>query len=109
MAIKRWVVEADTTVTNAYKENLNDRGTLGNMGAADSLEVFSLHGQSAALSAGSKEAARILIRPDVLSIRSAIENGDIPNPDATNKPTFVAPIQRSTSRVTTSELALKLL
>ena len=88
MAIKRWVVEADTTVTNAYKENLNDRGSLGNMGAADSLEVFSLHGQSAASGAGSKEAARILIRPDVLSIRSAIENGDIPNPDATNKPTF---------------------
>tara|TARA_A200000159_G_scaffold163174_1_gene188729 strand:+ start:241 stop:2073 length:1833 start_codon:yes stop_codon:yes gene_type:complete len=88
MGIKRWVVEADTTITNAYKETLNGRGDLGNMGASDSLEVFSLHGQVAATGAASKESARIIIRPDVLNIRSQIESGQVPEPNSSNAPKY---------------------
>lgn len=88
MGIKRWTVEADATITNAYKEALNERGSLGNMGAADSLEVFSLHGQVSATGAASKEAARIVIRPDLLSIRTAIAVGEVPKPNASNAPKY---------------------
>ena len=57
MAIKRYVANADTTVTNAFRENLTTRGTASNMGRADSLEVFSIYGQE---SSGSSELSRIL-------------------------------------------------
>ena len=40
MGIKRYTANADTTITNAYKANLQTRGTGSNMGLADSLEVF---------------------------------------------------------------------
>jgi len=88
MAIKKWVLEADTTITNSFKEGLKNRGSYGNTGAADALEVFSLHGQVADVGAGSKEIARILIRPDVLSIREAISNGEVPSPDDDNAPDY---------------------
>ena len=88
MGIKRWVVEADTTITNAYQETLNGRGNLGNMGASDSLEVFSLHGQVAPTGQASKEAARIIVRPDVLSIRSQIDAGQVPAPNSSNPPKY---------------------
>ena len=88
MAIKRWVIEADTTITNAFKENLTDTGALGNAGAADVLEVFSLHGQSVASGDASKEVARILIRPDVLSIRTDIEDEAVPAPNAGTAPKY---------------------
>ena len=72
MAIKRFIADADNTITNAYKPNLTTRGTGSNMGYADSLEVFSIYGQlsaSTALADGSntigpgqsQELSRILI------------------------------------------------
>ena len=59
MAIKRYKSTADNTITNAYKPDLRYRGTGSNMGAADSLEVFSIYGQQAS---GSVELSRTLIQ-----------------------------------------------
>ena len=88
MAIKRWVLESDATISNAFKEDLKNRGSYGNTGAADALEVFSLHGQVDKSGSNSKEIARVLIKPDVLSIRGAILNGDIPSPDSASAPEY---------------------
>ena len=62
MAIKRYLASADNTITNAFKENLSTRGTDANMGAADSLEVFSIYGQA---STSSVEKSRILVHGQI--------------------------------------------
>ena len=71
MGIKRYIADADTTITNAYKLNLSTRGTGSSMGASDVLEVFSIYGQAASSSA---ELSRILIKfptSDIISDRTA--------------------------------------
>jgi|TARA_E500000305_G_scaffold41071_1_gene31663 hypothetical protein len=75
MAIKRYVANADTTITNAFKENLITRGTASNMGRADSLEVFSIYGQE---SSGSSELSRILVQFPTTDIATDRTNGTIP-------------------------------
>ena len=70
MSIRRYVANKDTTITNAYKENLITRATTANMGASDVLEVFSVYGQA---TTSSLEASRILIEfpiSDILSDRN---------------------------------------
>lgn len=59
MSIRRYIAEKDTTITNAYKENLRTRAKESNMGESDSLEVFSIYGQARS---GSLEASRILVQ-----------------------------------------------
>ena len=59
MTIKRYNSEKDNTIVNALKENLSSRGSLGNMGASDILEVFSIFGQA---NTSSLEQARILVQ-----------------------------------------------
>ena len=59
MGIKRYTAIADTTITNAYKEDLVRKAEDSNMGQADSLEVFKIYGQE---SEDSLEQARILIK-----------------------------------------------
>ena len=54
MAIKRYVASADTTITNAFGADLRTRGTGSNMGASDSLEVFSIYGQIVSVSNAAK-------------------------------------------------------
>ena len=86
MGVKRYVAESDNTITNAFEANLTTRGTGSNMGAADTLEVFTIHGQtSASVSATTAEQARVLIQFPVSGTNTAIEtihrdrtNGDIP-------------------------------
>ena len=63
MAIKRYLADADNTITNAFQENLSIRGTGSNMGQADVLETFSIYAQE---SSTSTELARILIKFPVL-------------------------------------------
>lgn len=75
MSIKRFVADADTTITNAYKANLTQRGTGSNMGASDILEMFSIYGQQ---DSGSSELSRILIKFPVTDIQTARTNGQIP-------------------------------
>ena len=45
MAIKRYVADADNTITNAYRSNLNTRATGSNTGQADVVEVYSIYGR----------------------------------------------------------------
>ena len=59
MGIKRYTAIADTSITNAYKEDLANKAENSNMGQADSLEVFKIYGQE---SDTSLEEARILIQ-----------------------------------------------
>jgi hypothetical protein len=75
MAIKRYFAIADNTITNAYEENLNTRGTGSNMGQADILEIFSLYSQQSSASA---ELARTIIQFPVTTINSDRSAGTIP-------------------------------
>jgi len=75
MAIKRYLASADTTITNAFKSNLINRGVSGNMGQSDILEVFSLYGQE---TTNSSELSRILIKFPISDIKSQRNSGVIP-------------------------------
>ena len=75
MAIKRYYANADNTITNAYKEDFNIRGTGSNMGQSDILEVFSIYAQR---DSGSAELARTLIQFPVTSITADRTAGSIP-------------------------------
>jgi hypothetical protein len=80
MAIKRYFADADNTITNAYKASLTERGVSGNMGQADTLEVFSIYAQAAT---SSSELSRILIQFPVTGTTSNYisynrEEGNIP-------------------------------
>lgn len=88
MAIMKWLAEADTTITNSFKEGLSKKGTNANMGLADALEVFCLHGQVASSGTDSKEIARILIRFDIEALRNSLVAEDVPHPGKTNKPKY---------------------
>ena len=75
MAIKRFFATKDTTITNAFKQNLNTRATASSMGASDVLEVFSIFAQA---DSGSLEAARALIQFDINDLSASRDNGNIP-------------------------------
>jgi len=76
MAIKRFVASKDTTITNAFKQNLTFRATASNMGASDVLEVFSIYAQAGTASA---EASRVLVGFPTTEIYQSRSAGDIPN------------------------------
>ena len=59
MAIKKYKASKDTTITNAYQQNLVARGTGSSMGEADILETFSIYAQA---TSGSTELSRILLQ-----------------------------------------------
>jgi len=75
MAIKRYIASADNTITNAYEENFDTRGTGSNMGQADILEIFSMYAQRSATSA---ELARTLVQFPVETINSDRTAGTVP-------------------------------
>jgi len=75
MAIKRYVANADTTITNAYETNLTTRGTGSNMGQSDVSDVFSIYGQAAS---ASLESARILTKFNTTTISNDRDSGSIP-------------------------------
>ena len=75
MTIKRYNSEKDNTIVNALKENLSSRGSLGNMGASDILEVFSIFGQA---NTSSLEQARILVQFPIDTISGDRDLGIIP-------------------------------
>jgi len=80
MATKRYIANADTTITNAYQADLTTRGTGSNMGLSDSLEVFSIYGQTISGSNATKttELSRILVNFPVTEIATDRTNEDIP-------------------------------
>ena len=75
MAIRRYVADADNTITNAYEQNLRNRATGSNMGQADVSEVFSIYARQ---STSSSELSRILTKFDVVDISSDRAAGTIP-------------------------------
>jgi hypothetical protein len=84
MSLKRYAATADNTITNAYQSDLTTRGTGSNIGAADSLEVFSIFGQA---TSSSYEKTRMLIKfpvvsadetNSIVSIATDRANGKIP-------------------------------
>lgn len=86
MAIKRFLASADTTITNAFLEDLTTRATASNIGLADSLEVFSVYGQTSGSANGySSELSRVLVKfpvttgdDSVRSIQAKRNAGEIP-------------------------------
>lgn len=75
MTIKRYVASSDSTITNAYKQNLVTRATDANMGESDSLEVFSIYGQA---TTSSLELSRILTKFPIDKIVQDRNNSAIP-------------------------------
>jgi len=78
MAIKRYIANADTTITNAYRANLRTRGTGANMGASDILETFSIYGQASGSTGLSSELSRILIKFPVTDMSTDRTNSAVP-------------------------------
>ena len=79
MGIKKYYSNKDNTITNAFEANLITRGTGSNMGAADVLEAFVIHGQtSASIDAANAEQSRIIIQFPINSIQSDISSGVLP-------------------------------
>ena len=80
MAIKKYYASLDNTITNAFKDNLITRATGSNMGAADILEAFVIHGQtSASINAANAEQSRIIIQFPISSIQDDIRNMVLPS------------------------------
>lgn len=75
MAIRRYVANADNTIVNAYKQNLQTRATGSNMGQADVSEIYSIYGRATTSSA---ELSRILTQFDTTTIVSDRTAGIIP-------------------------------
>ena len=79
MAIKLYDASQDRTITNAFKADLLTRATGSNMGAADILETFVIHGQtSASINSQTAEEARILLQFDIDQISTDRTNGVLP-------------------------------
>tara|TARA_R110000765_G_scaffold175371_7_gene280173 strand:+ start:497 stop:1918 length:1422 start_codon:yes stop_codon:yes gene_type:complete len=86
MPIKKYYSTADTTITNAYKEDLQTRGTGSNMGLSDSLETFTIYNQvnysasATTVTTGAQtEAARILIKFDASTVKSDYDAATVPS------------------------------
>jgi|7_EtaG_2_1085326.scaffolds.fasta_scaffold02395_4 hypothetical protein len=85
MAIKRYVADADNTITNAFNASLqnSNRATGSNMGLADILEVFSIYGQVSGSSGSSfpgesQELSRVLIKFPITKVSQDRTAGKIP-------------------------------
>jgi len=81
MAIRRYIADSDTTITNAYESNLTTRATGSNMGASDVSEVFTIYAQQ---DSSSFEAARILTQFPVSDITTDRAAGTIPASGSVN-------------------------
>ena len=93
MGIKRYFATADNTITNAFKADLQTRGTDANMGASDILEVFSIYAQGvppldengdfqrdgSGNIVNTVEKARILVEFSTDDIAAERAAGDIPS------------------------------
>lgn len=84
MSLKRYIANADNTITNAFDATLTTRGTGSNMGASDILEVFSIYGQTSGSSGYSSEESRILINFPISTISSDRSAGYIPASGSVN-------------------------
>ncbi len=79
MSILKYTASADTTITDAFAPYTTNRAYYANMGAADSLEVFSI-----AHSGSSSEKTRILINFPIDKIASDRNAGTLPQSGSVN-------------------------
>jgi hypothetical protein len=80
MAIARYSASIDTTITNAFESDLTTRGTGSNMGYADTIEIFSIYGQTWSSGDGqSQELSRAMIQFPITQISSDRSAGSIPD------------------------------
>jgi len=100
MAIKRYIADADNTITNAFQEDFKTRGTGSNMGRSDVLEVFSIYEQ-VGTGSNSDELSRILIKFPISNISSDRSNGLIPASGSVN---FYLNLYNTEHRQTTPQL-----
>ena len=75
MSILRYTASIDTTITNAFEENLSTRGTGSNMGSSDILETFSIYQQA---STASVELSRVLVKFPTTQISTDRAAGTLP-------------------------------
>jgi len=75
MPFKKYIADKDTTITNAYKIDLINRATDANMGASDSLEIFSIFGQA---NTSSVEKSRILVQFPISDLVNDRNNSVLP-------------------------------
>jgi hypothetical protein len=75
MAVKRFLANKDTTITNAYKQNMSTRATSSNMGSSDILEVYSIYGQA---STSSSEQSRVLVNFSMTELAASRSAGKVP-------------------------------
>ena len=78
MGLYRYTASADNTITDAFRANLEFRGTGSNMGAADILEAFYIVGQTSGSAGLSSEKSRILIQFDMSQISDDRSSEKIP-------------------------------
>ena len=78
MAIKKYIASADNTISNAFKEDLQTRGTGSNKGAADVLEAFYISGQVSSSSGLSSEKSRIFVQFDLDEVSGDRSLGIVP-------------------------------
>ena len=84
MGIKRYIANADNTITNAFEADLTTRGTGSNMGASDILEVFSIYGQTSGAVGYSTEESKVLINFPISTIISDRASKYIPASGSVN-------------------------
>ncbi|MEO5367130.1 MAG: hypothetical protein H7831_12445, partial [Magnetococcus sp. WYHC-3] len=75
MAIKRYVAEADTTISNAFRSDLTNTATGSNMGEADVMDIFHIYAQA---STSSHEVSRALLKFPVSEMSQDRTDGVIP-------------------------------
>ena len=79
MGIKRYTADQDSIITNGFNYTLSQRGTGSNMGYADSLEVYSIYGQTSGSETGrTQELARSLVRFPVATLSNDRTAGRLP-------------------------------
>jgi len=79
MSILKFTSSADTTITDAFKPYTTNRAYYANMGAADSLEIFSI-----VHSGSSPEKSRILVNFPITEISASRSVGKLPQSGSVN-------------------------
>lgn len=74
MPIMKFTASADTTITDAYKPFTLTRAVYANMGAADSLEVYSIY-----ISGSQPQKARALVQFPISTISQSRADGVLPS------------------------------
>ena len=79
MPIKRYIADRDCSITDAFRSNLLNSGTLSNDGASDTLQVFTLWNQNGLETASFlNRQSRILLRFPIDQVVTDINAGLIP-------------------------------